>query len=407
MNRRKNLPIIGAVLRLRPVGVLGAISLVLGACDPSPTYTREIAPLLAEQCAGCHHAGGVAPISLETYEDAKAHAEAIADAVESHRMPPWPPVQAGSCPTLDGDRRLSAEDVSLLSSWARGGAPRGNGASEVVTPIAEDGGLDDVTVTVAPAEPFQPDPTQDTYRCFLLDPALDHDAFLVAYAVGGAQGVHHLHLWSIDEDLQLAAAEALDAASPGGGWDCMTNAGIDARHLTVWGPSDPVRRHPNGTGMPLRAGKKLLMQIHYHHASVGGTYLDLQLSDQVDKPAEIVTIAPPPFILPPRKPATTVEGLTVATCDQLLWGVRAHMHDLGSQARISLVRDGVEACLLAIPAWDAKWQLMYFFEEPIQVRSGDRLQVNCTYDTTQKTEDTLNGPTAADEMCNANFYLTP
>jgi hypothetical protein len=406
MKQRKKLPMIGAVLRLARLGLLGSLAAWLVACDPNPTYTREIAPLLAEQCAGCHRTGGVAPMPLETYEDAKANAAAIASAVESHRMPPWPPNQGDSCPPLEGDRRLPEDDVSLLASWARGGTPRGNGSAEATQSPSSPRWIDDISVTVAPPEPYAPEPSADTYRCFLLDPALDHDAYLVAYAVGKAQGVHHLHVWSIDDDSQLAKAEELDAASPGGGWDCLDDVGIQARHLTVWGPTDPVRRHPEGTGMPLYAGKKLMMQIHYHHAKEGGTYLDLQLADEVAHPADILTIGPAPFILPPRTPETTVQALTVTTKDGLLWGVRAHMHDLGSRAKISLVRKDGDACLLSIPDWDAKWQLMYFFEAPIPVASGDTLQIDCTYDTTSKTEETLNGPTANDEMCNANFYVT-
>lgn len=383
------------------------VTLAQAGCDPEPTYTREVAPILAAQCAGCHREGGVAPMALETYEDAKKHAAAIAEAVESRRMPPWPARQDGECPSLEGDRSLSADEISLLASWAHAGAPRGSGGKQAESPPTEARWLDHVSLTVAPAEPFVPDPTADTYRCFVMDPALTVDQYLVAYGIGGAQGVHHLHIWSIDDDMELRKAEALDAADPGGGWTCLQETGISARHLTVWGPTDPVRRHPEGTGMLLRAGKKLMMQIHYHHATEGGTFVALDLTDKVALPADILTIGPVPFVLPPRQPATTIQALTVASEDALLWGVRAHMHDLGSRALISLVRDGEEACLLSIPEWDSKWQLMYFFEQPIPVKAGDTLQIDCTYDTTSKTEETFLGPTAEDEMCNANFYLTP
>jgi hypothetical protein len=49
---------------------------------------------------------------------------------------------------------------------------------------------------------------------------------------------------------------------------------------------------------------------------------------------------------------------------------------------------------------------MYFFEKPIPLLEGDVLTIDCTYDTTAKTEPTLFGPTADDEMCNANFFVT-
>jgi uncharacterized protein YgiB involved in biofilm formation len=36
----------------------------------TPTYNHDIAPLLYENCAGCHRPGQVAPFSLLTYQDA-------------------------------------------------------------------------------------------------------------------------------------------------------------------------------------------------------------------------------------------------------------------------------------------------------------------------------------------------
>ena len=44
----------------------------------SATFTRDIAPILYKHCAGCHHAGEVAPFSLVTYQDAARRAKLIA-----------------------------------------------------------------------------------------------------------------------------------------------------------------------------------------------------------------------------------------------------------------------------------------------------------------------------------------
>ena len=41
------------------------------------TY-REVAPLLNDRCAMCHHPNGPAPFPLLTYDDAKRHAQQIA-----------------------------------------------------------------------------------------------------------------------------------------------------------------------------------------------------------------------------------------------------------------------------------------------------------------------------------------
>src|SRR5207302_10852787 len=55
------------------------------AFQASVTYSKDVAPLLADRCGMCHHAGGSAPFSLLTYADAKQHATQIA-AVTARRF---------------------------------------------------------------------------------------------------------------------------------------------------------------------------------------------------------------------------------------------------------------------------------------------------------------------------------
>jgi hypothetical protein len=96
----------------------------------------------------------------------------------------------------------------------------------------------------------------------------------------------------------------------------------------------------------------------------------------------------------------------------MLWGVRAHMHALGSRA--SVVRraagsspDAAGDCLLEIPRWQPEWQLMYFYEAPVALASGDVLWLECGYDTRGQIAPVRYGIRTADEMCFAFFYVTP
>ena len=57
------------------------------------TYTKDVAPLLADRCGMCHHPGGSAPFSLLTYADAKRHADADR---RGHREPLHAAVEGGS-----------------------------------------------------------------------------------------------------------------------------------------------------------------------------------------------------------------------------------------------------------------------------------------------------------------------
>ena len=60
------------------LAVAGALALaVLGSAASGPTYNRDVAPILDAKCASCHRLGGIAPFSLTTAGDAKAHAAGI------------------------------------------------------------------------------------------------------------------------------------------------------------------------------------------------------------------------------------------------------------------------------------------------------------------------------------------
>ena len=57
----------------------------------TPTYNKDIAPILWKNCAGCHRPGEIGPFSLLTYKDAAKRASFLAEITASRRMPPWKP----------------------------------------------------------------------------------------------------------------------------------------------------------------------------------------------------------------------------------------------------------------------------------------------------------------------------
>src|SRR4029077_8808236 len=55
----------------------------------SVTYSKDVAPLLADRCGMCHHPGGAAPFTLLTYADAQQRGGQIATVPANRFMPPW------------------------------------------------------------------------------------------------------------------------------------------------------------------------------------------------------------------------------------------------------------------------------------------------------------------------------
>src|SRR5215467_2662687 len=81
----------------------------------SPTFTRDVAPILYNSCITCHRPGEVAPMSLISYEDVRPWAKAIQKRVVAREMPPW-----GANPDFGAfkdDRSLSKQQIETIVKW--------------------------------------------------------------------------------------------------------------------------------------------------------------------------------------------------------------------------------------------------------------------------------------------------
>ena len=85
---------------MRRVVLVGALVTAVGftlhaqprqAAKPaaSPTYAKDVAPILHAKCITCHRPGEVAPMSLRTFDEVRPWARAIKQKVTAREMPPW------------------------------------------------------------------------------------------------------------------------------------------------------------------------------------------------------------------------------------------------------------------------------------------------------------------------------
>src|SRR5579862_4262686 len=101
------------------------------AAPATPTFNKDVLPLLQKNCQGCHRTGEMAPMSLLTYSDARPWAKAIKQAVATKKMPPWF-AEKGH---FANDRSLSQAQIDTLVAWADNGAPEGD-AKDKPAPIS-------------------------------------------------------------------------------------------------------------------------------------------------------------------------------------------------------------------------------------------------------------------------------
>jgi mono/diheme cytochrome c family protein len=459
--------------RLAAAGVIGLVAVVAAVLlardegQAAPSFARDVAPILADKCAGCHQQGGIAPFSLESATTARARAAAIAAAVEAGRMPPWPP-GPDSPPLLGADeRRLSEEELETIVGWARSGGRVDGGALQAPPPPPLEAADGERLVELELPRAYSPSGEGDDYRCFLLDPRLERDTFVTSAAIrpGAPSVVHHVILFRVTPE-QVGEAERLDEASERQGWPCFGGTGLgadvdtlsDAGWLAAWAPGGEPARYPDGTGARLAAGSRIVMQVHYnllHGAAPDRTTAaltfapaetnltpvatmllpgpvelpcapgergplcdrDAAVADLVRKRGPSAALVPAglqvlcggsPFGAPPAGPVSTCARTFESAAT--IHGVAGHMHLLGRSIRLELNPGADDArVLLDIPRWDFHWQNAYALEEPVSVEAGDRVRVTCRHDASLREGDpryVVWGEGTTDEMCLGVLQVT-
>jgi hypothetical protein len=281
----------------------------------------------------------------------------------------------------------------------------------------------------------------DDYHCFLIDPSVSADSFItgVQFLPGNPSIVHHAILFRV-EPQQVAAAEQKDAASPGRGWTCFGGPGLpsydrdpvraldSAPWLAGWAPGSDEQVFGAGFGVPLSAGSRIVLQVHYHLVDGGGddaSRVRLRMASGAKALTPLETMLLPAPVELPCNPdehgvlcdrqasvldvmrrfgpdaGRTVAGLQLL-CDGNLENPRAgatqscdrpvrermtiraaagHMHLLGRSIRIEVNPDRPDhRTVLDIPMWDFDNQGAKPLPSAVTVSPGDTLRVTCTHD---------------------------
>ncbi|HEY1101373.1 MAG TPA: hypothetical protein VGF99_20715 [Myxococcota bacterium] len=408
---------------------LTLFAVVAGCPSPPPavaegiTFHKDIAPLLQRECMSCHQQGGIGPFPLTTYDEVVANKELISFSVSTRRMPPNILDNSGDCQTFPDARWLDDNEIATIVGWADGDAVEGTPPATPIAPQPLVGLTGAGIVEVAMAEPYTPagsarEPNDD-YRCFILDGDVP-EGWLTGYEIvpGQPQEVHHMLLFAMLTDGADAEVQRLDDADPLPGYTCFGDSGVDqdeSNLLAVWAPGRDAVTYPEGTGLAVSPGRKLVMQIHYNllaGAVADLTALKLRFSTTVAKDALLLPLADGDLALEaglPEAEWSFSQPLLGLPEPLQIHGVFPHMHTLGRQLRFERARiaDASDTeCLADVPNWNFHWQEVGFYPEPVTVDGGDRLSISCTYDTSSRTEDIFWGEGTQDEMCLVFVYLT-
>lgn len=416
-----------------------------------PTYHQDIAPIYAKRCVNCHATGGIAPFPLDTYASAKSAGLASQAATTNRTMPPYAVSADGSCGTFRDARWLSDAELGAIAKWVDGGMPEGVATGAAPQPPKLNV-LDGNVVEYAMPQAYAPVPSvaggHDDYRCFPMDMKLKKDQFVTGFEVvpGDPRIVHHVLTFSVSPDAFPIEApsyganskviDALQAANTDRlGWPCYAGAGkgvlIDALPAT-WAPGQGATKYPAGTGLRVKAGEILVMQVHYNLANVAQnakpsdlSKVRLQLADSIDREGFMVLHDPFLFTSFTNKPQTLAANKKGATIDWTatrkdldfflpnsagdnfeIFAIYPHMHKFGRKAQLTLTHPNApEVCGAIVEKWNFDWQGFYWYDKPLQYDANTLLHYTCVYDTTGATSPITPGFGTENEMCLAGLYF--
>src|SRR5262245_18184302 len=99
----------------------GAASAAAQTAGETPTFARDIAPILQRSCQTCYRPGQIAPMSLLTYEQARPYARSIKAKVTSRQMPPWGVDRTIGVQSFKYDPSLSDGEIATIAQWVDAG----------------------------------------------------------------------------------------------------------------------------------------------------------------------------------------------------------------------------------------------------------------------------------------------
>jgi len=383
----------------------------------TPTWEGNIRELMQRNCGSCHQPSGPTPILFEAYEDVTAYSDAIRSAVSSGRMPPWG--AAPCCKSYKASRAMPDQERAMLLAWLDAGAPSGSNTPSLLTPSTPPA-LSRVDLTLEMPEAFTPDPAEGTeeQRCFMVDWPETSDLFMTGLHVepGTRQSVHHVIIYHPTDAREISQYEDMDGADGRPGWPCEggrlgASTLLPPQGLGGWSPGSFPMDYPDGLGVKIPAGGKVIFQMHYtidHGVFADRTRLHFKLEDSVDAEIYLLTVMdwnwallPGDFIIPAGEKGTRYQLTQALNVPSGYWNhvyplklytVTLHMHEFGTRSRISVEHDdGTSDCLLEIPEWSKEFMGDYWLEDPLLVRPGDKFFLECVYDNSSENQPTENG----------------
>jgi len=346
------------------------------------SYSKDVAPILADNCARCHRQGGIAPFAMNSYGVVKGWAPMIREVLRTKRMPPGQidPNVGHFAETYT----LTPAETQTVVHWIEAGAPN-DGGGDPLTALKWPNskwdkalGEPDLIVKV-PSQKIPASGVLDYIRVEVPIEGMDRDRYVRAsqYVAGDRTVLHHT-LNSLIPPGKSSGRAFLGAGDPN-----------EAR-ITAYIPGAQPQIEPVNTGGLLKKGSTLALQLHYTtngKETTDASEIGLWFYKDDEVPAERMSNQCACIFtrgwknIPPNNPDFEMTQTITIPKDAYIFSMLPHMHFRGKRMRFYAdYPDGRSEELLNIARYNYNWQLDYQLAKPVYAPAGTKVRVIAAFD---------------------------
>jgi hypothetical protein len=404
-------------MRTALMTLLATLATANAAFADTPTFYKDVLPILQANCQTCHRPGEVAPMSLLTYDQARPWARAIQKAVMTRQMPPW--FADPKYGHFANERRLSARELDIIDNWVKGGAPAGD-ERNAPPPLAFNNGWNlkpDIVIEMPTAFEL---PARGTinYKYVVVKGNFTEDLWVSSAEMrpGNSKVLHHGKVW-----VRPPGSTWMKNAVPGVAYERETQADIMGDNaieegndiLGKFNPGLGAQRFDiDGAAKFIPKGSDLVFELHYTtsgEATRDASKLGLVLAKKPPQTRYYFHAGPTAMNLAipaGNQNAEVVSEITFGQDARLVYA-QPHMHVRGKDFELRIVSPTREITTVLKGKWDFEWQMGYQFAQPISLPKGSKLQLISHFDNSpanrfnpDPSKKIVWGPQNWDEMSN-------